>query len=51
MFYIRNFKKLSEVFRVVNNYIQRLIRPLHIIPKRHSKYLIGLAMLGYAVYI
>jgi len=28
-----------------------LIRPLHITPKRHSKYLIGLAKLGYVVYI
>ena len=28
-----------------------LIRHLHITPKRHSKYLIGLAILGYAVYI
>jgi SPX domain protein involved in polyphosphate accumulation len=31
--------------------VANLIRPLHKIPKRHSKYLIGLAMLGYAVYI
>ena len=31
--------------------VSELIRPLHITPKRHSKYLIGLAMLGYAVYI
>jgi hypothetical protein len=31
--------------------VAELIRPLHITPKRHSKYLIGLAMLGYAVYI
>lgn len=31
--------------------IDGLIKPLHITPKRHSKYLIGLAMLGYVVYI
>ncbi len=31
--------------------VAKLISPLHITPKRHSKYLIGLAMLGYAVYI
>ena len=31
--------------------VSELIRPLHITPKRHSKYLIGLAMLGYVVYI
>jgi len=31
--------------------VAELIRPLHITPKRHSKYLIGLAVLGYAVYI
>jgi len=31
--------------------VAKLIRSLHITPKRHSKYLIGLAMLGYAVYI
>ena len=31
--------------------IAELIRPLHITPKRHSKYLAGLAMLGKAVYI
>jgi SPX domain protein involved in polyphosphate accumulation len=30
---------------------QRLIRSLHMTPRRHSKYLIGLAMLGYVVYI
>lgn len=30
--------------------IAELIRPLHIIPKRHSKYLVGLAMLEYVVY-
>jgi len=31
--------------------VAELIRPLHITPKRHSKYLIGLASLGYAIYI
>ena len=31
--------------------VAELIRHLHITPKRHSKYLIGLAILGYAVYI
>lgn len=31
--------------------VAELMRSLHITPKRHSKYLIGLAMLGYAVYI
>lgn len=31
--------------------IAELIRPLHITPKRHSKYLAGLAMLGKVVYI
>ena len=31
--------------------VAELIRPLHITPKRHSKYLVGLAVLGYAVYI
>jgi len=31
--------------------VAKLISPLHITPKRHSKYLIGLAMLGYVVYI
>jgi SPX domain protein involved in polyphosphate accumulation len=31
--------------------VAELIRPLHITPKRHSKYLIGLAILGYVVYI
>jgi SPX domain protein involved in polyphosphate accumulation len=31
--------------------VAKLIQPLHITPKRHSKYLIGLAMLGYVVYI
>ena len=31
--------------------VSKLIKPMHISPKRHSKYLIGLAILGYAVYI
>jgi SPX domain protein involved in polyphosphate accumulation len=31
--------------------VAELIRSLHITPKRHSKYLIGLAILGYVVYI
>ena len=31
--------------------VAKLIKPLHITPKRHSKYLIGLAVLGYTVYI
>ena len=31
--------------------VAELIRSLHITPKRHSKYLIGLAVLGYVVYI
>jgi SPX domain protein involved in polyphosphate accumulation len=31
--------------------VAQLIKPLHITPKRHSKYLVGLAVLGYAVYI
>ena len=31
--------------------VAELIRPLHITPKRHSKYLVGLAMLGYVTYI
>jgi len=31
--------------------VAKLIKPLHITPKRHSKYLVGLAMLGYVTYI
>jgi len=31
--------------------IAKLISTLHITPKRHSKYLVGLAMLGHVVYI
>ena len=29
--------------------VAKLIKPLHITPKRHSKYLVGRAVLGYAV--
>ena len=35
----------------MKNQVAKLIKPLNISPKRHSKYLIGLAKLGYAVYI
>jgi SPX domain protein involved in polyphosphate accumulation len=35
----------------MKNTVAKLIKPLHITPKRHSKYLVGLAVLGYAVYI
>ena len=35
----------------MKNKVSELIRPLHMTPRRHSKYLTGLAMLGYAVYI
>ena len=31
--------------------VSKLVKPLNISPTRHSKYLIGLATLGYAVYI
>jgi SPX domain protein involved in polyphosphate accumulation len=31
--------------------VSELIRPLHMTNKRHSKYLIGMSMLGYSVYI
>jgi hypothetical protein len=31
--------------------VSKMIRPLHITPKRHSKYLVGLSKLGYSVYI
>ncbi len=31
--------------------VAKLIKPLHMTPKRHSKYIIGLAILGYSVYI
>jgi len=35
----------------MKNQVAKLIKPLNISPKRHSKYLIGLAKLGYVVYI
>ena len=35
----------------MKNTVAKLIKPLHITPKRHSKYLVGLAMLGYVTYI
>ena len=35
----------------MKNAVSKLIKPLHMTPKRHSKYLIGLALLGHAVYI
>ena len=35
----------------MKNKVSELLRPLHMTPRRHSKYLTGLAMLGYAVYI
>ena len=35
----------------MKNKVSELIKPLNMTPKRHSKYLIGLAKLGYAVYI
>ena len=31
--------------------VNKLIKSLHLRPKRHSKYLVGLAKLGFAVYI
>lgn len=31
--------------------VSELMRHMHITPKRHSKYLVGLSVLGYAVYI
>lgn len=35
----------------MKNNVAKLIKPLHITPKRHSKYLVGLAMMRQAVYI
>lgn len=35
----------------MKNKVSKLIRPLHIIPKRHSKYLVGLAVMRQVVYI
>jgi len=37
--------------RGLKDEVANLIRPLHMTPKRHSKYLVGLALLGIAVYI
>jgi SPX domain protein involved in polyphosphate accumulation len=31
--------------------VSKLIQPLNMIPKRHSKYLVGMASLGHAIYI
>jgi SPX domain protein involved in polyphosphate accumulation len=46
------FKVMEIKFKPdMKELVSELIRPLHISPKRHSKYLIGLAMLGYVVYI
>ncbi len=46
------FKVMEIKFKPsMKNAVAKLIQPLHITPKRHSKYLIGLAMLGYIVYI
>lgn len=46
------FKVMEIKFKPsMKNIVAKLIKPLHITPKRHSKYLIGLAALGYVVYI
>jgi SPX domain protein involved in polyphosphate accumulation len=46
------FKVMEIKFKPdMKELVSELIRPLHISPKRHSKYLIGMAMLGYVVYI
>jgi SPX domain protein involved in polyphosphate accumulation len=46
------FKVMEVKFKPdMKEVVAELIRSLHITPKRHSKYLIGLAMLGYVVYI
>jgi len=46
------FKVMEIKFKTdMKELVSELIRPLHISPKRHSKYLIGMAMLGYVVYI
>ena len=46
------FKVMEIKFKPsMKNTVAKLIKPLHITPKRHSKYLVGLAVLGYAVYI
>ena len=35
----------------MKNKVSKLIKPLHIIPKRHSKYLVGLSMMRQAIYL
>lgn len=45
--YIMEIKFPTEL----KNHVANLIRSLHLTPKRHSKYLTGLAMLGYVKYI
>ena len=46
------FKVMEIKFKPsMKNTVAKLIQPLHITPKRHSKYLVGLAMLGYVTYI
>jgi SPX domain protein involved in polyphosphate accumulation len=46
------FKVMEIKFKPsMKNTVAKLIKPLHITPKRHSKYLVGLAVLGYATYI
>ena len=46
------FKVMEIKFKPsMKNTVAKLIKPLHITPKRHSKYLVGLAMLGYVTYI
>jgi len=46
------FKVMEIKFKPdMKEVVAQLIRPLHATPKRHSKYLIGLAMLGYVTYI
>ena len=54
IFKIRNRinKTVEEVIKFnpdMKDTVSELIKPLHITPKRHSKYLTGLAMLGYVV--
>ena len=46
-------RKIMEIKCDLNkkDEVSNLIRPLHMTPKRHSKYLIGLASLGQVVYI
>jgi len=46
------FKVMEIKFKPsMKHTVAKLIQPLHITPKRHSKYLVGLAMLGYVTYI